>query len=152
MKNLIVIIALTLIPLAGLSQKIKIKKGVVYVDAVAKHNIKTYAGREVTISNIETGKDEIFILYKEYVNPDLITKSNPKGTVNWIEINFLEFNKKTELSNRTRKGIIKFLIRNKVYVNGLIDEKAVDQIINKYGISSFTDAKPNKTIRVIIEN
>lgn len=152
MKHILLLLLAVSFSTIGLSQKIKLKKGIVYVDAVAKHKINTEAGSEVTISNLDTGEEEIFAHYKGYKNPDLITKSNPNGSVNWIEITFLDFNKKVEISNRGRKGLIKFLISNKVYVDGKIDEKAIEKIITKYGVSSFSDERPSRNVQVIINN
>lgn len=152
MKKIFILLLAVSFSTIALSQKVKLKKGIVYIDAVAKHKIKTEAVSEVTISNIQSDKEEIFAFYKDYKNSDLITKSNPEGKVRWIEITFLDFNKKVEISSRGRKGIIKFLISNKVYVNGIIDEKAIDKIITKYGVSSFSNQRPNQNIRVIINN
>lgn len=151
MKYLFTLLLITSFTTLSLAQKVKLKKGIVYIDAVAKHKIKTEHGTEVTISNLESDEEEIFSIYKSYRDPARVSKSNPEGKVRWIEITFLTLNKKLEIDSRGKKGLVKFLISNKIYVDGKVDEKAVDKLIMKYGSSRFSDERSGN-VKVIINN
>lgn len=138
---------------AVFSQKIKIKKGTVFVDGEETMYIKPDGTLTNEVSYFFMGSEEefLFTTYLDYSDPSEISSANPKGLVRYIEMNFIGLNKKFEISTRGRKNVVKFLLDNHVIVEGKINEKAVDKLVMKYGMR-FSEQQKNGGVQIIINN
>jgi len=121
-KN-IFLFTLFFIPILMFSQKVKIKKGIVYVDK--KEYLKvdcSFICEENSIYNLD-GKELIFIM----------TKGDPNSSKEvYDKIKFLGTGKSIE-SKKTLKGFIKLLYNNKVITeSGELNEVEVDKLVEKY--------------------
>ncbi len=131
----------------GFSQTVDIKKDTVYIDKKPFLVWETeFFIPEISVHHINSNEEEIFIIYEEYRNP-----FDSSETIQWIELNFITLNKKVEIPTRFEKSLIKFLIRNKVYVDGKLNIKAIDKLLLKYG-TRFSDNRPNGSRVIIINN
>ena len=143
MKKLLFLLLLVASVNTSIAQKIKFKDDMCTVDGVDfLHWEKRSAGTEVSVWGMNADGEELFIMYLDYADPNKITKSNPEGKVRWIELNFLGLKQKCEIDSRGHKGLIKFIIANKIYVDGNLSAENVERLIQKYGMR-FSEGKPN---------
>lgn len=103
------------------------------------------------MSSLSGEKDEIFVSYLSYINPKLISSSNPKGSVAYVQLNFIGLDLKCEIEHRTPKGLVKFLIENEIYVGGISNEENVSILIAKYGMR-YTANRPSRNVIINIGN
>ena len=110
MHKSLVILCLLTFSLSGFSQKVKIKDHIATVDGVPYLNF-VYSMMEgtISISGINSSEEEIFASFLSYKDPKTVTSSNPKGTVSWIELNFLGLGVKCEIDNKTKKCLSSLL-------------------------------------------
>lgn len=151
MKSLLLLLAITT-TFSSISQKVKIDDNIAYLDGVAwiKYEKKNMAN-EASVMGLESQSEEIFILYQNYTDPNLISKANPEGKVRWLEINFLTLGIKCEVANDTHKRIVKLLADNKVYKDGVLNAENAALLVKKYG-TRFSDNRPNGNVNIIINN
>ena len=151
MKKLLFLCLLSITVTTSIAQKVKFKDNMCTVDGDDfLHWEKRSAGTEVSVWGMKAEGEELFIMYLDYEDPNKVTNSNPNGKVRWIELNFLDLNQKCEISSRGHKGLVKFLIDNKVYENGKVNPDSVERLIKKYGMR-FSEGKPN-SINININN
>ncbi len=152
MKTAIILFTLFL-SFAGFSQKIKIKKGQVSVDGVDMLYVKSDGAMttEVSYYFIENDEEFLFTTYLDYTDPSKVSSGNPEGKVRYIEMNFIGLNKKFEISTRSRKKVVEFLLENGVIENGQLNEEAVDKLVQKYGMR-FSEQNKNGNVNIIINN
>lgn len=151
MRYLLLFFALGLIHSVN-AQKVKIDDDIAYVDDVeyCKYVRKNMAN-EADIKGMNADRDEIFMSFQSYIDPNEVSKSNPEGKVRWIELNFLELGIKCEVQSNTHKWIVKLLWENNIFVDGKLDPEAARRIVSKYG-TRFTDNRRNGNINIIINN
>jgi hypothetical protein len=152
MKKYFVLFGAILISTVALSQKVKMKNDIASVDGVPFLKFTTITfGSDYTLRHTDSEEEEISILYLNYKDPNQATNGNPEGKVSWIEVNFLIFNLKCEVDNRTRKAFAKLIYVSKIYLDGKINEEKVKKFVNKYG-TRFSDNRPNGNTTIIINN
>lgn len=134
------------------AQKIKVKDDIAYVDGASYVQWKTTAmNNEVSVMAIDSTTEEIFLKYKNYIDPNRVSNANPDGKVRWVEVNFLSLGIKCEVDSRGNKGMIKLFYLNNLYQDGKLDEEAAKRFVQKYG-TSYTDNRPGNNVKVIINN
>lgn len=69
----------------------------------------------------------------------------------WIELNFLTLGLKCEVDSQTKKMLVKFIIKHKLYVDGLLHVDNINTLISKFGMR-YTENRPNNGVTVIINN
>jgi|GEM_PF-1615545 len=153
MKKLFLFSLVALLSATAFSQKIKIDDNVAYLDGAAFLNWKSNGAFDthISISALGATKDEIFVSYLNYTDPKLVTSSNPKGTVSWIELNFIGLGLKCEIDNHTQKGLLKFILQNEIYVSGILNEENVSILIAKYGMR-YSENRPGGNVIINIGN
>ena len=152
MKNFLILLGISLFTLPALAQKIKFKDDLAYVDdAVYVKWVKRVAGTEVAVSAKNGENEELSIMYFDYVDPNVITKSNPEGKVRWVEFNFLSLNQKCEVESRGHKGLVKMMLENKIYMDGELNAENVARFVQKYG-TKFSDNRPGGKVTIIIND
>lgn len=133
-------------------QKVKTKNDTAYVDEAPFLVWKTAsAGNEVSVSGLQATQEEIFVTYLSYNDPAKVTSSNKEGAVRFIELNFLTLKLKCEIASRMHDGLVKFLIENKIYVDGIFNTSNAELLVQKYG-TKFSDSKPANVIIQINTN
>ena len=134
------------------SQKIKIKEDIAYVDGTAFLKWDKRQGlNEISVSGLTSDKEEIYVMYLNYNDASKVTKSNPEGRVNYIELNFLTLGKKCEIDNRTQSALVRFILDNKIYVDGLLNTQNVDLVIQKYGMR-YSENRPGGKVTIIVND
>lgn len=153
MKKLLPLVLLSFLSITTYSQKIKIEDNVATVDGKPYLNWKSNGvfDPNTSISALDSQKDEIFVTYVSYKDPNRVTTGNPEGNVSWLELNFLAFGKKCEIDNKTQKGLVKFVIENKLYVDGALNEENVNLVIAKYGMR-YSENRPGGNVIINIGN
>lgn len=152
MKKLIFILTIILFSTISFSQKVKMKGDVVSVDGVPFLKFTTITfGSDYSVKHINADEEEISILYLSYKDPNQSSSGNPEGYVRWIEVNFLNFDLKCEVDNRTRKAFTKLVYLSNLYVDGKINEENVKKFVSKYG-TKFSDNRPKSNTTIIINN
>jgi hypothetical protein len=131
--------AILLISFVGFSQKIKLKDNTVLVDEVAWLKYQDCGAFDKTCSLLSMNNEEL--IFFKFVNLEGVepkSASNPKGTLGYVEVKFLGFNKLFEIQ-KMQKGIIQLLFNSKV-VNekGELDEEKAATLVEKYG-TEFSD-------------
>lgn len=146
------LVLFSFISFSALSQKVKIKDHVAYVDGISflKWNKKT-GYNEISVSGINSEKEEIYAMYLDYTDATKISKANPQGIVSYIELNFLTLGKKCEIDSRSQSGLVKFIYENKIYVNDVLNAENVDLVIQKYGMR-FSENRPGGKVTIQINN
>jgi hypothetical protein len=131
-------------------QKVKIKDEIASVDGVDYLQWKKVKGANA-VSVFELGSDDevIFVRWVSYDDPSKISNANPKGSVRWVELQFLELELTCEVDSRGNKGLVKFFLEDKLFVNGELDTAAVEKLVKKYG-RNYSDNRPESII--IINN
>ncbi|MFT5820160.1 MAG: hypothetical protein ACI8ZM_001394 [Crocinitomix sp.] len=152
MYKILVILCLLTFSANSFSQKIKIKDDIATVDGEAFLNFDyTVSENSITISSLTANDDEIYATYLDYNDPKNVTSSNPQGTVRWIELNFLTLGLKCEVDSHTKKSLVKFIIKHKLYVDGFLNKANVTTLISKFGMR-YSENRPNGNVTVIINN
>lgn len=152
MHKLLMVIGLLTFSMSSFSQKVKIKDDVATVDGVPFLKCDyTLSENSITISALNTDVDEIYATYLDYNDPNKTSSGNPNGTVSWIELNFLTLGLKCEVDNQTQKMLIRFIVKHKLYVDGLLNKDNVQLLITKFG-TRYSDNRPNNGVTVIINN
>jgi hypothetical protein len=151
MKKILLLGFVAILSATALGQKIKFIDDVAYVDGVAFLNWRSNGAFDthINISALTAPKDEIFVCYLSYTDSKLVTSSNPKGSVSYVELNFFGLGVKCEIEHRTPKGIVKFLIENEIYAGGVLNEENVAILIAKYG-TRYSDNRPGGTVIINI--
>ena len=119
------ILAVLFITFSVSAQKVKIKKGIAYVDDVEYVKVEKEAGN-MSVYSLE---DEEELVYIKYYDP---TPSNKQNHDSYHIVRFIEFDVEVEL-DETRKKIIKMLYKGKVIKDGKIDEDRLKNFVSKYG-------------------
>lgn len=128
------------------AQKVKIKDDVATIDGADYVTVKTSVlSSEVSIYELGSDDELIFIQYFSYADPTKVTSGNPQGMVRWVELKFLTENLVCEISSRSPKALIKVLYENDIFVDGKLSPENVQKFVAKYG-TSFTDNKPSTII------
>jgi hypothetical protein len=152
MSKLLLVAFISLFCSMSIAQKVKIKKDIAYLDKEPFLEFKTIAfGSDYAIKQINSESDEISMLYRSYKDPSQSSTGNPDGHVRWVEVNFIPFDLKCEVDNRTRKQFIKLIYLSNIYVNGKINKENVEQFVNKYG-SRFSENRPSESTTIIINH
>ena len=153
MYKLLMVIGLLTFSISSFSQKVKIKDEIATVDGTPTLKVVTASAFDntITISGLSSTQDEIFATYLDYEDPNKVSASNPEGKVRWIELNFLTSGVKCEISSQGKKGLVKFIVNNKLYVDGVLNEDNVNVVVQKYGMR-FSENRPNAGVTVIINN
>ncbi len=150
MKSITLIFTFILVTTSLFGQKIKFDDDKAFVDGEAYLKwVSKVMDSEVSISSLTSDKEEIFVMYLDYNDPKEVTQSNPKGTVRWMEFNFLALNIKCEVDSRFPKGLLKVIIDNNLYVDGTLNEENVKRFVQKYG-TRFSDNRPGGDVNIII--
>jgi len=125
-KFFITLFTLVVFSQVSFGQKIKVKKGIAYVDG------KEYVKTEKNAGNMSiyalNGDDEIIFL--KYYDP---TPSNDQNRDNYYIVRFIDDNKKVDILNKTRKGILKLLFKgNVINEDGTINDEKMNKFVSKY--------------------
>jgi hypothetical protein len=153
MHKLLIIIALLTFSISGFSQKVKIKDDITTVDGTPFLKVVTsLLDNTITISALNATQNEIFATYIDYNDPNKVTSSNPNGTVHWIELNFLTLDLKCEVDSQTKKILVKFIIKHKLYIDGFLNPDNVATLISKFGMRYTENCSNNAGVTVIINN
>lgn len=135
---------LLLFPLLSQAQKVNYDKktNIVTVDGVKIFNIVRdgcgFMEAECFFDVMDNdGKREIRITYKTFKDMRTISKTNPEGTVGYCEYVFFGTKQKAQTTimyTKTEK-MAEFVAKNKLFANGKLDPKAVDDFVLVYGMS-----------------
>lgn len=140
MKRLIFL--LFLLPTFVFAQKVVIKDDVAIVDGDPYlHYERKNMSNEASVKGWNSENEELYIMFRDYIDPTRASNSNPEGKVRWVEFNFVGLGKICEVESRTHKGLVKIIYENKLFENGTLNPAAVDRIVQKYG-TSYTDNRP----------
>jgi len=154
MKKIITLIVLTF-SLFGFSQKIKLKKGEVFVDDVVWLKYKECGSFDTTCSLYNNQNEEI-IFFKWISVPGVepITNYNKDGALRYVEIVFVGEKMKIELQN-TQKGCLEILYNaGVVNSDGTLNSEKVDRMVEKYGteFSARLNTTNSNNPTIIINN
>lgn len=138
MKKVFTILFLTM-TLLSFSQKIKLKKGDVLVDEAVWLKYQDCGSFQSTCSLLTKENEEIvFFKFISVKGAEPMTKSNPDGTLRYVEISFLGEKKKIEVQ-KSQKDCIELLYNAKVVnEDGTLNSEKVDRLVEKYG-KEFSD-------------
>lgn len=150
MKSLTLIFTFILFSTSLSAQKIKFDDGKVTVDGVEFLKWINPTNLDVSLSGLTTEDEEIFVRWMSYKDPNQISTGNPEGYVRWIELNFLLLDVKCEIMSQTRKDLIRFIITNKLYVDGIFNEENARKLVQKYG-TSYSINRPGGNVNIIIK-
>ncbi len=114
------------------AQKVKIKKGIAYIDGEEYVKVEKESGN----MSIYSLTDDDEIVYIKYYDP---TPSNKQNHDSYHIVRFIEHDVEVEL-DETRNKIIKMLYKGKVIQNGEIDKERLKNFVSKYG----SDESKNK--------
>lgn len=131
---------------SSFAQKITIKDDVAIVDGDPYlHYERRNMNNEASVRGWNADNEEMYIMFRDYIDPSRVSNSNPEGKVRWVEFNFVGLGKICEVESRTHKGLVKIIYDNKVFKDGTLDPDAVDRIVQKYG-TSYSDNRPVNVI------
>jgi len=133
------------------AQKIKINDNVATVDGKPFVKWGKVNSMESTIASLNSEEEEIAARWMNYPDPAHVSEANPKGLVRWIELYFPTLDLRCEVSNSTRKELIKLFIRHNIFVEGELNAENVAKMVKRYGMS-FSENRPNNNVKVIINN
>jgi len=129
------------------AQKVKIKNEIATVDGVEYVKWKRdIASNAVSVYELNSDDEIIFMRWMSY---NTSPSNDPKTRVSWVEIKFLNENLVCEINSRGQKGLVKFLLENKLIVDGKLDAEAAEKVVQKYG-TNFSASRPDSVI--IINN
>jgi hypothetical protein len=141
-----------LVSAVAFGQKVKLEETIAFVDDVEYiYYEKQNMANDASVKGLKADHEELFLTYQSYVDPNLITKSNPEGKVRWVEFNFLDLGIKCEVQNHTHKAMVKLIYENNLFVDGKIDPEAAQRFVSKYGMK-FTEGRRNGNVNIIINN
>jgi len=135
----------------SIAQKVKIKDNFAKVDGVPYLKWEKVSSIESSIRGLNATEEEIFASWLSYSDKNLITSANPEGKVRWVELYFPTLDLRCEIMSSSRKEVVRTLIRNGIYVEGVLNEENVRNLFKKYGMR-FSENRPNSNIKVIINN
>jgi len=132
MKKILSIIILTFIVSFSFGQKVKFKKGSIWVDGSEWGLIKTEIfGKKYTFSTLK-GDEFVTITYDD-IDTGEYDKNGKKITKNYMTVNFLTTDIGTfETGSNTRKQLVRWLVNTEVIVEGELVEENVEKFKNKY--------------------
>lgn len=154
MKKLILVL-LVLVSFSGFSQKVKLKKGEILIDEVVWMNYQDCGSFDTTCSILNKNKDEvIFFKWVAVKGAEPKTASNTDGTLRYVEVKFLGFNKSFEIQ-KMQKDIIALLYNGKVInADGELDQEKAARMVEKYGTefsNRLNQSNGNNTQTIIIK-
>ncbi len=135
----------------GFAQKIKIKDGYALVDGEKYLQWKKVSSVESSLMGLGSSEEEIFASWLNYVDPNKITSANPEGKVRWVELYFTTLELRCEVRSSTRKELVRMIIDNSLYEDGVLSKENVEKFVKKYG-TRFSDNRPGGNVKVIINN
>lgn len=152
MKN-ILLLAFTFFVLStsfAQKEKISIDKNVVSVNGVPVFELDvTDNGNSIKLSNLE-GKELAYFQGLDFYDSQEITGGNPKGRVIYYEITFMNDKRQCEAHiPGMRKAFAKYILENKLVVDGEINEEAENRLILING-KKFSERKKNSTTIIIV--
>ncbi len=153
MKKNILLLAFTLFSLAlsfGQKEKISIDKKIVSVNGVPVFELDvTDNANSIKVSNLD-GKELIFFKGLDFYDSQEITSGNPKGRVIYYETTFMNDQRQCELHiPGMRKAFVKFILENKLIVDGEVNVEAEDRLILING-KKFSERRKNSTTIIIV--
>ena len=130
--------------------KIKIDKGIVTLNGVPVFELNlTDNANSIQLINLE-GKELAYFKGLDFYDSQEITSGNPKGRVIYYETTFMNDQRQCELHiPGMRKAFAKFIIENKLVVDGEINVVAEDRLILLNG-NKFSERRKNSTTIIII--
>ncbi len=133
------------------AQKVKIKDNFALVDGAPYIQWEKVSSIESSLRGLNSTEEEIFASWLNYSDPARVTSANPEGKVRWVELYFPTLELRCEVRSCSRKELVKTLMRNNIYVDGLLSKENTLKLVKKYGMR-FSESKPNSNIKVIINN
>ena len=136
MKTKILLALLVSFAFAQISsaQKVKIKKGIAYVDKKPYVKVERESGN-MSIYPLE-GDDEIIFLKLHDPTPN-----NNQNLDDYYIVRFIDSGKEVEIDDKSRKGILKMIYKAKIVnKDGTLNEEKMKKFITKYG----SDVSKNK--------
>jgi hypothetical protein len=132
------LLILIISPIISFSQKVKVDKKTnqVTVDGVYSFKMDRtgcgFAWKECYYEVFDTtGKKGVRINFREFNSPVEVKPSNPQGRVTYLEFIFLESKQKAEIGDPGLKEekVAKLVAKNGLFVNGVLNAKAVDDFV-----------------------
>lgn len=151
MKKTLLLSLFTLLSIGLFAQKVKIKDGFATIDGEKYVKWEKADNTAASISGLNSETEDIFAQWLNYKDPNQVQKSNPEGYVRWVELNFLDLDMKCEVMSQTRKSLVKMVLKNKLYVDGVLNQENVERFVKKYG-AKFSANRPNGNVNIIINN
>ncbi len=149
MKKGIISLFCLCIAFVGMTQKIKIKEGIATVDGVAYIKFDRVDAMASSAAGLNADREEIFVQWLNYKDPNQVQPSNPQGNVSWVELNFIDFDLKCEIANQIPRNVVKVMYENKLYVDGVLNRENVERFVKKYG-TRYSSNRPGGNINIII--
>jgi hypothetical protein len=138
MKKIFFLI-ITFLSLLGYSQEVKLKKGDVIVDDVVWMKYQDCGTFDRTCSLLNLNNEEL--IFFKFINIEGAlppSSANSKGTLSYVEVKFLGYNKFFEIQKR-QKSIIELLYNSKVVnTDGTLNQEKALILVEKYG-TEFSD-------------
>ena len=130
--------------------KISIDKGIVSLNGAPVFELKvTDNANSIQLNNLG-GKELAYFKGADFYDSQEITGGNPKGRVIYYETTFMNDQRQCELHiPGMRKAFAKFIIENKLVVNGEINVAAEDRLILING-KKFSERQRNSTTIIIV--
>ena len=135
------------------AQKVKLKNNVILIDDVAWLNYQDCGTFDETCSILNKNNEEvIFMKWISVDGAEPMTKSNPQGTLRYVEVKFLGYNQMFEIA-KSQKAIIALLYNSKVVTeSGELDQDKAAILVEKYGSEFSTRLNgPAPTNTIIIK-
>jgi len=130
MKSILtILIALFAFNVAN-AQKIKLKRGFIYADGDKYAKYEKEAGN-MSIYSLDEEEEEL--VYLKFYDPTPSIRDNGDG---YFIVRFLDSGDEVEIQ-KSRRGIIKLLVKNKVIKDNKVDKERLKRFVNKYGNDSF---------------
>lgn len=137
MKTKQLLTALLFISSVAAAQDVDVKDNAVLADGITflryeKEGCKMFSSTCVYNISDTAGKKEIVIQGKWYNDWAERKQSNPEGKVAYYEVVFLASGKKAELKHMgigSEKKLMKTLVKAKLFENGQLNQKAVDEFV-----------------------
>lgn len=153
MKNMKLFFTVLLLAVSflGFSQKVKLKKGEVFVDDTVWLKYNECGSFDSTCSLLsKSGEEILFFKFISVDGAEPRIPSNPQGTLRYVEISFLGLNKKIELK-KTQKDCIELLYNSKVVnEDGTLNPEKVDRLVEKHG-TEFSDRLNGNSTTIIVK-
>jgi hypothetical protein len=105
---------------------------------------------DFTIKSLD-GKEQIYLKYMEFYDPHEVSSANPKGTVNYFEVTFLNSGGKCEvMTAANKKGVAKIIVENNLLKDNAVDPDAEKKFIMINGTKYTEQKKSLEGPKVII--